>query len=320
MQNKINDGSPRRLKPTIPRSVLSSVFRWAIVFLATAFLCLYDVTTSTFSLAYMRQAEYWQSLGLTSLFMIVIAFLIFDDFQTKTLFKSRRVMLFAYQIDGANNAIKRLGLSGGLDDFIAEVNRDNKYRVFIARANMRIERLKNLSPVALRVYKTLKVDIQSKKERIEADLKLSAAEVWEKRTVKRFPRIYRSQLFGSAGNNIKVKDGYDFSSHKPQVQSVMVGKKLGTPIALTAILGLLTSTAVGGGFTVAMGVAIGIKLINILFTIIVARDGGIGYVLDNVMAAYQSKHDFLSDFAQRQGSDELKTVLNTTLDEFNFSE
>ena len=312
---------PKRLKPVIPKSTMNSIFRWIIVFISTAYLCIYNVTTSNFSLSYMATTQYWTSLGMTALFMVIIAFCVFDDYQTKTLFASRKIMVINYQIEQAYSVISKCGLSNRLDIFILGINKTAKFKKYIFKINKKLEKIKGASPLRIKLCDIFHINLKEKKKLLEDNLTLTQDEVWDKKTVKGVKTVYRSQLFSSLIGEIKYDEAYDLSSHKGKVLGTMVGKKLTKPIMITALFGLFASSAFTGGLpVVSVCIGIAIKLINIFMSIITARDGGIGYVLGNVLSACQSKHNLLSDFSQETDCVELKTVLNTTIDEFTFAE
>lgn len=310
----------RTLKPVIPKSTMNSIFRWVIVFIATAFLCVYNVATSSFSLSYMGTPEYWTALGLTSLFMIIIAFCVFDEYQNKTLLKSRKIMLYNYQVEQAYSLIGKHGLSNSLDTYILEINKLTTYKLFLFKTNKKLERFKRMSQPIKKIYAKFNIDLEAKKASLADDLKLEKDIVWESKAVKNAKMIYRSQLFGSVIGEIKCEDSYDLSPHKGAVLGNLVSRKLTKPILFTALFGLLASSSFTGGFSLTMAVAMAAKIINILITIIAARDSGIGYVLGNVAHACKSKHDLLSNFAQQEDCQELKDILNTTVEEFKVSE
>lgn len=182
---------------------------------------------------------------------------------------------------GFNKIIVR-GLSTKLDDYLIELNKQNKYDTFIKRVRDRL----------IKIGDKTQPKYEEERKKLNEMLALTKEDVAQMNV--KYKKITVSKLFSSLDGKIVNDNEYDLDTYETQDIAKMVGLRTMLIVLFSAFSGLIVVDFVLGGWAVIYSTLI--KLFSLFMAINTAMNVADDFVDHNIRISVQRRLKYLAEF------------------------
>ena len=192
------------------------------------------------------------------------------------------------------NKITIKGLSTDLDEFLVELNKQNKYETFIKQVRQRL----------LKIADKEKPKYEEERKKLNELLAKDKEEI-VKMNVK-YKKITVSKLFSSLDGKIPNDNEYDIDTYETRDVAKMVGMKTLLIVLFSAFSGMIVVDFFISGWSVIYSTLI--KLFSLLMAVNTAMNTADDFVEHNIRISVQRRLKYLAEFVNSKP--QLKEILN----------
>lgn len=182
---------------------------------------------------------------------------------------------------GFNKIIVR-GLSTKLDDYLIELNKQNKYDTFIKRVRDRL----------IKIGDKTQPKYEEERKKLNEMLALTKEDVAQMNV--KYKKITVSKLFSSLDGKIVNDNEYDLDTYETQDIAKMVGLRTMLIVLFSAFSGLIVVDFVLGGWAVIYSTLI--KFFSLFMAINTAMNVADDFVDHNIRISVQRRLKYLAEF------------------------
>jgi len=192
------------------------------------------------------------------------------------------------------NKITIKGLSTDLDEFLVELNKQNKYETFIKQVRQRL----------LKIADKEKPKYEEERKKLNELLAKDKEEIVKMNV--RYKKITVSKLFSSLDGKIPNDNEYDIDTYETRDVAKMVGMKTLLIVLFSAFSGMIVVDFFISGWSVIYSTLI--KLFSLLMAVNTAMNTADDFVEHNIRISVQRRLKYLAEFVNSKP--QLKEILN----------
>lgn len=274
-------GEPIKVpKINITQKGIVSFSRISTIVLIFVLYIVADYINSDFKLNFMTDRSYWISTLINLVLVVSIMIIVRAIRRDKKINGSKEITEAMAQIQTGFKVITVNGFSSELDEYLKELNANNKYETFISQVKNRLIKLGD------------KEKHEEKRKHLNELLKLSKEEVL-KLNVK-YKKITVSKLFSSVDGKIINDNEYDLDTYEKQDVVKMVCSKAMLVFLFTAFGGSLFMDFMFGGLSTLYGTML--KLYSLLLAVNTSMNIADDFVEHNIKTSVNRRLKHLAGF------------------------
>lgn len=274
-------GEPIKVpKINITQKGIVSFSRISTIVLIFVLYIVADYINSDFKLNFLTDRSYWISTLINLVLVVSIMIIVRAIRRDKKINGSKEITEAMAQIQTGFKVITVNGFSSELDEYLKELNANNKYETFISQVKNRLIKLGD------------KEKHEEKRKHLNELLKLSKEEVL-KLNVK-YKKITVSKLFSSVDGKIINDNEYDLDTYEKQDVVKMVCSKAMLVFLFTAFGGSLFMDFMFGGWSTLYGTML--KLFSLLLAVNTSMNIADDFVEHNIKTSVNRRLKHLAGF------------------------
>ena len=278
-------------KVKITRNGVMSVTRIFTIIIVFVLYIFADYVKAQMTGGLITDKVYWIQTGIN--IVLVISIMITGRYMRRDIKinASEEIKDSMEQIDTGFKVITINGYSSKLDDYIVELNKQNKYETFINMIKRKLLRLGD------------KEKYDAKRKELNRLLALPKEEVY-KMNIK-YKRITVSKLFSSVDGKILNDNEYDLDTYEKQDVAKMVGFRALLIILFSAFTGTIIVDFMYGGLSVLYSTFL--KIFSLLLAVNSAMNIADEFVDHNIKISVNRRLRHLAGFVNQ--TPDLKTLI-----------
>ena len=266
----------------------SRIFTIAIIFIL---YILADYIKAQITGGIITDGMYWLSIGISIVLIVSMMITVRAMRKDKKIAENIEIGDSMAQIETGFKVITNNGFSSKLDDYIAELNKQNKFETFQNQIKKKLFKLGD------------KEKYDEKRKELNRLLSLPKEEV-VKMNIK-YKRITVSKLFSSIDGKILNDNEYDLDTYERQDIAKMVGMRALLIILFTAFTGSIVADFMFGGIAVIYSTLL--KVFSLMLSINTAMNIADDFVEHNIKISVNRRLRHLAGFVN--STPELKTLI-----------
>lgn len=266
----------------------SRIFTIAIIFVL---YILADYIKAQITGGIITDGMYWLSIGISIVLIVSMMITVRAMRKDKKIAENLEIGDSMAQIETGFKVITNNGFSSKLDDYIAELNKQNKFETFQNQIKKKLFKLGD------------KEKYDAKRKELNKLLSLPKEEV-VKMNIK-YKRITVSKLFSSIDGKILNDNEYDLDTYERQDIAKMVGMRALLIILFTAFTGSIVADFMFGGIAVIYSTLL--KVFSLMLSINTAMNIADDFVEHNIKISVNRRLRHLAGFVN--STPELKTLI-----------
>lgn len=278
-------------KTKITKNGLMSTTRILTILIIFILYILADYIKARLTGGVITDAVYWIQTGINIVLVISTMITIRSMRKDKKLAENIEIIDSMNQIDTGFKVITINGYSTKLDEYITELNKQNKYETFINVIKKKLLKLGD------------KEKYDEKRKELNRLLALPKEEVI-KMNIK-YKRITVSKLFSSVDGKILNNNEYDLDTYEGQDIAKMVGLRALLIILFSAFTGSIIVDFMFGGLAVIYSTLL--KIFSLLLAVNTAMNIADEFVNHNIKISVNRRLRHLAGFVN--GTPELKELI-----------
>lgn len=279
-------GEPIKIpKINITQKGVVSFSRISTIVLIFLLYIVADYINSDFKLNFLTDRSYWISTLINLVLVVSIMVIVRAIRRDKKISTSTEITDAMAQIQTGFKVITVNGFSSELDEYLKELNENNKYETFISQVKNKLIRLGD------------KEKYEEKRQHLNELLKLPKEEVLKLNV--RYKKITVSKLFSSVDGKIVNDNEYDLDTYEKQDVVKMVCSKAMLVFLFTAFGGSLFMDFVFGGISTLYGTAL--KLFSLLLAVNTSMNIADDFVEHNIKTSVNRRLRHLAGFVNNNG-------------------
>ena len=279
-------------KVIITKSMVVSTTRVLTILMIFVLYILADYIKARLTGGVITDTVYWIQTFINMVLIIAIMLTVRSMRKDKKLNDSAEIVDSMNQIDMGFKVITVNGYSSKLDDYICELNKQNKYETFLSQIRRKL----------LKIGDKEKYD--AKRKELNRLLSLPKEEVL-KMNIK-YKRLTVSKLFSSVDGKIINDNEYDVDTYEKEDIAKMVGLKALLIILFSAFTGAIITDFMFGGLAVLYSTFL--KIFSLLLAVNTAMNIADDFVEHNIKTSVGRRLRHLAGFVNQ--TPELKQLID----------
>lgn len=241
----------------------------------------------------ITSVSYWITTTINIVLIACTMLVVRSIRKDKKIAESTDILKIMGVIQKGFNKITVKGLSTELDEYLVELNKQNKYDTFVKRIRERL----------IKIGDKTKPKYEEERKKLNEMLKLTKEDVAEMNV--KYKKITVSKLFSSLDGKIVNDNEYDLDTYETQDIAKMVGLRTLLIVLFSAFSGLIVVDFFIGGWSVIYSTLI--KIFSLLMAINTAMNVADDFVDHNIRISVQRRFKYLAEFVNSKP--ELQEIL-----------
>ena len=269
----------------ISQRTIKKFSQYASVVISFLAVILYDILRMGGTLEFITDKKYWMLIILNLVLIVIIMITLRSIHKSNLIAQSNKIQSNLAFVDRARRVIIGNAYSKKLNQYLDEVNAENKYQAYLRKVNKKLYFIDRLWLLKEEKRDTLK-------KKYETMLEVPKSEVIKQYI--RYRKVTITGLFADVDGKIITEDEYDISPHDMRDVAQMVGVKAMLVMLFAAFTGTMTIQIMWQGWDALLSIVF--KLISIMLACNCAIKQAEDFVNYNINQALNNRVDILSNF------------------------
>lgn len=246
---------------------------------------------------FINEWWYWLVVSTNLILIVILMITVRNMRKNKQIAQNDNIINGLNVINNARRVVLNYGYSDRLQDYIEEVNKENKYQAYINKWTKKLNRVLIMPMPAKRKDKKIR--------EIEEKLKLPKEQVLELSV--RYKKITQTGLFANVDGKIAVSNRFDISSHETRDIAEMVGYKALIVYLFAGITGTFAISFFFNGLNALWGTLL--KILSMFVGVNSAINQADNFVIYNIEQSLNNRLDIVLKFVS-QNEDVKEKIAN----------